>query len=43
MQNQAQTAAPIDINEWLQLETHQEAVEMMKDSHVVPFGTSLWP
>ncbi|PHM39736.1 hypothetical protein Xmau_02334 [Xenorhabdus mauleonii] len=33
----------IDLNEWLEEETFVEAVEIMQEKAVVPFGTSMWP
>ncbi len=32
----------IELSEWLEIETHEEAVEIMEKEAVVPFGTSLW-
>ncbi|CAM3896443.1 hypothetical protein [Vibrio aquimaris] len=32
----------IELNEWFESETHEDAVEMMAESAVVPFGTALW-
>ncbi|ODN43187.1 hypothetical protein BGC07_09985 [Piscirickettsia litoralis] len=33
----------VALENWFDLETHQEAVEMMEEDAVVPFGTALWP
>ncbi|WP_275638838.1 hypothetical protein [Chromobacterium sphagni] len=35
--------ADIELDAWFQEETFAEAVEMMQDKAVVPFGTALWP
>jgi len=32
----------ISIAEWMEEEQHQDWVEMMKESAVIPFATSLW-
>ena len=32
----------IELSDWFDNETHEEAVEMMTESAVVPFGTALW-
>ncbi|TNH41550.1 hypothetical protein EP164_21940 [Photorhabdus luminescens subsp. sonorensis] len=34
---------PIELDEWLEEPTHDDAVEMMNAQAVVPFGTALWP
>ncbi len=33
----------IELDEWLEEPTHDDAVEMMNAQAVVPFGTALWP
>ena len=33
----------LELDSWLEKETHQDAVDMINTSAVVPFGTSLWP
>ncbi len=33
----------IVFEEWLDEETHEDGVEIMNESAVVPFGTALWP
>ncbi|WP_256870530.1 hypothetical protein [Chromobacterium haemolyticum] len=41
MNDQAQ-AADIQLDAWFQEETFDEAVKMMQEKAVVPFGTALW-
>ena len=33
----------IELLDWMQEDTHPEAVDMMVEDAVVPFGTALWP
>ncbi|KVE31250.1 MULTISPECIES: hypothetical protein [unclassified Burkholderia] len=33
----------IDLLDWMQEDTHPQAVDMMVEDAVVPFGTALWP
>jgi hypothetical protein len=32
----------LQLNEWMQEEQHQEGVEILKESAVIPFATALW-
>lgn len=41
--NDSIQSADIELDAWFQEETFAEAVEMMQDKAVVPFGTALWP
>lgn len=33
----------IELNEWFEEETFEEAVEIMQEKAVVPVGTAMWP
>lgn len=32
----------LSLEEWMKEEQHEDWVEMMKDSAVIPFATALW-
>ncbi|MBC8950199.1 hypothetical protein BDE27_1734 [Xenorhabdus ehlersii] len=33
----------IELSEWFEEETFEEAVEIMQEKAVVPVGTAMWP
>ncbi|CDL85362.1 hypothetical protein Xszus_01345 [Xenorhabdus szentirmaii] len=33
----------IELNQWFEEETFEEAVEIMQEKAVVPVGTAMWP
>ncbi|MCS3432464.1 hypothetical protein [Klebsiella sp. BIGb0407] len=35
-------SSELSIAEWMEEEQHQDWVDMMKESAVIPFATSLW-
>ncbi|WP_279608061.1 hypothetical protein [Burkholderia ambifaria] len=38
-----QETRQIELLDWMQEDTQPEAVDMMVEDAVVPFGTALWP
>ncbi|KVM93671.1 hypothetical protein [Burkholderia diffusa] len=38
-----QETTQIELLDWMQEDTPPEAVDMMVEDAVVPFGTALWP
>ncbi|VWC64448.1 mercuric reductase [Burkholderia lata] len=40
--NENQEKQDLPLIEWMQEDQHEDWVEMMKDSAVIPFATALW-
>ncbi|WP_260436925.1 hypothetical protein [Burkholderia contaminans] len=40
--NENQETQDLPLIEWMQEDQHEDWVEMMKDSAVIPFATALW-